>query len=844
MNAAGPLVRLSLRRLTSRPLRTALSVTAVAAGVAFVFAIQVINLSPEASFRELERAVGGEVDLYMVARTQDGVPVDVFKRIASLPEVAAAAPMSQQLVRISSSGGSSRVGLIGVDRRLRAFHPPAAGTELTGDGDESAIGVYLPPHVAKELNVGVGDRVSVRYGARVRETLVAGVVEGDAAKALRNVSVALAPLGLAQSLTGTDGRITRVLLKLRDGPAARAEAALATAGGGLMNVTRKGSDAKLFASVSMIERQLASLFAMLTLLIGALLVYNVAALNAFDHRRDVSVLRLAGASRRVILLHAAAESCVVGLAGSILGVVLGRLLLNLLAGHGPTYLAPAFLINTGVVVPIGMVLVSLAAGTLAAVVGASVPTAMQLRTRRLTATETETAAPTTTSRARMLTVRTAVPLMIVAAGATMSAATSSNSSAGTAVMMVGGGMLVPSIVRGALSLSRKIMPRPAGAMQLGISELHALPGRATALATICAMCIGAVVLIGGTTTNFTRGMATLAGQMFDVAELWISVNGNENSIGTEGFDAGELSRLRAVPGVRDLRPYRLTFVDFHEKRLLVIGYAPGVVRRLHGEEFVRGDRRAVSLGLPRYGDVAISDALARSEGLRLGQRFSMPTPTGIRQVRYAATITNYGWQPGAITMGWRTFTRAWGNDEASVLGVQVEPGARVAAVRTRLRDSLGLGSPFRVETVPEGKARGDHGVQEGMARIKQARVAILIGTVLAITSALLAAVAQRRRRLASLRAIGMSPTQTFISILAETSFVLLIGAAVGIALGFAGQVLVVMTFTSAGYPVEFAPNAGPFVQAIGAIALIAFVATAASVRIALRRPIVEDLAME
>ncbi len=841
MNAAGPLFRLSRRRLASRPLRTALSVVSIAAAVAFVFAVQVINLSPSASYRELEDAVGGKVDVYMASRSELGVPARLFSRIEEVPQVQSAAPITQQLVTVSTAEDSTRVAMIGVDERLKEFRPKAVDSELFQARDESANGLYLPQHVARQIAVGPGDQVSVRYNAEVRTALVAGVLDERSSDALSGLSVVLAPLGLAQSLTGTGGRLTRVLVKLRGPQDQQTAAALASASEGLLDVQQKGSEAALFDSATWIERQTASLFAALTLLIGALLVFNVAALNAIERRRDVGVMRMIGATRRVILLHTVAEAALLGVVGSVLGVLLGRVLLTLIAGSGPEYLSAAFLASPAIVVPAGLVALAVGAGTIAAVVGATIPVALQLRSESATNPAAESSA---NGSPRTLGFRTVFACAVLVAGTVFALVVPSGISVGILLLILGVGVLMPTIVRLAVKAASSAMPRPGGPARLGIAEFVAFPGRAVALASICAMSFGTLVLIGGSAANLERGIASLGGNMFDAGDLWLSVDGPENRIGTQGFDATQFESVRKISGVSELRPYRLTYLDFDERRVFVIGYAPGVTRQLNGNEFIVGDREALSKGLPRVGDVAVSQALARREKLRLGQRFDLPTPTGIQRVRYVATISNYGWQAGAITMGGTTFTKAWGSEEASMLGVKLSPGAPLATVDKQLRAQLGADSGFRIETPAQGVERGRENVKLALSRLKQIELTVLIGAILAVTASALTAVSQRRRRIAGLRAIGMSPVQTATALFVEMSFVLLVGAIVGVALGLAGQRILLSTFEEVGFPAHFAIAPGPLIAVAAALLLIAVVSTLLSTREALRRSIVDDLAFE
>lgn len=844
MKAAGPLFRLSRRRLTARPFRTCMSVLAVAAAVAFVFAIQAINIGPESSYRELEHALGGQVDRYLVARNEHGVSATVFQQVARTPTVIAAAPMTQQLVRLESEKRTVRAGLIGADRRLRAFDPPASDAELNQSADLSAIGVYLPRRVARQLSVTAGDKISVHYGANTEVTFVAGLLSGRAGDSMRNLSVALAPLGLAQRLTGTEGRITRILLKFRREPTTATVAALNDAADGAMDVTEVGSEAKMLARTSMVERTSASLFAALTLLIGGLLVFNAAALNALERHRDVTIMRMLGGSRRVILVHAGLEALAIGVVGSVIGLIAGRLMLELLIGSGPQYLAGAYLVNAGVIVPSWLVAASLAAGSVTAVVGATIPTALQLRGGAASLHEHDAMSPTAHPTRSQTWPGAVAAAAAVGAGLVIAVVAPRLTPAGIVLIVVGSGLAMPSIVRGWLRLAHRIMPR-SGHVKAGMAELYASPGRATALASICALCICALVVIGGTAHNLKIGGAALANSAYGTADLWLSVASPENLLTSEGFDRQASDRFRNTADVRKVLPYRFTFLDFHGRRVMTIGYAPYPRTGLTGAEFIRGDRLALANGLPRDGDVAVSDVLARSIGLRLGQRFVLPTPTGPERVRYVATVSNYGWQSGAITMGGRFMDRAWGDGQISLAGLQLKPGSDVLAAQARLTKELGASTPFRIETKDQGIARMDHTANLGLARMRQIAIATLIGALLAITAGSLTAIAQRRRHLACLRVLGMSRAQTRGLLGAELGFVLVVGAIVGIALGVAVQALIVRwSFMSAGYPITFSPNLGTFLTAAAALSVMALTSIGLSARSVFRHPIVESLAAD
>ncbi len=794
-----------------------------------MLSIQAIDRAPAEAYERLEKAVAGNASLYVVARNEAGMPVGVFRRVEASPGVQAAAPASQNLVRLEYASKSLRVALVGADQRLASFRPAAINSEMMNPKDESGLGIYLSNEIANSLRVNVGDAVRIVDGRRSRTVLVARILTGRADDAVGGMPLAFAPLGLAQDLTGTSGRVGRILVRFNQVPSRDQIAALSRATGGLADIKTRGQDARLIQSGTILERELASVFASLALLIGGLLVFNIAALSAFDRRKDTEVLLLLGTPRSVVIFQSAAEAAVLGILGSLFGVLLSKFALGPLTGDGPQYLQAAFLVTSDVRISAELAAMAVIAGTTVAVIGGTLPTVRLIRQLSPSPRRATHRVGDQVSR-RWIGAAAGVGGFLLAAGVAIAVAVPSATTIGLILMIVGGGLLLPGLAAASLGLASTWLPSPRGVGQLGVMSLRGAPVRATVLAAIAAACFGTLVLIGGTSKNLQHGMASLAGNMFDAGDLWISVDGAENNIGTEPFDVREIAAIGKLPAVESLRAYRLAFLDVQDRRVLVIAYARGVQRPLNENEFLQGDRSSMTAGLPKTGDFAISSALANEHEFKLGERVGLKTPTGNNSLNYVATISNYGWQPGAIAMGYDTFAKNWGDDRASMVGVKLRPGVSPSEAAGSIRATLGPDSGFRVETREAGQARGDRNVVNGLATLRQISLVVLIGATLALLASCLAAASQRSREIAVLRSLGVTSGELYRSVAFELGFILVVGLVAGSAIGIAGQELIFRTFSEVGYPIDFVPSPGPLLTAALFLVAIALLVAAVVVR--------------
>ncbi len=783
----------------------------VAAGVALSVAVRVQTASYGQGQQQTERALVGEASTEAVARGPSGMPMAVFRAVERLPGVEAAAPVSVQNVAVEGPSGRSVVRLIGVDRRLKQIGSPV-GSEVAGRLQAQDLGLYLQADLARELGLRRGDPVSVVGPAGRRATVVSETSSRLSDQDIGSAPVVVAPLGLVQTLTGQEGRITRLLIRESSHtPADRR--ALRAAIGQRGDLRSPGWESALLAQASELFRLSLNLFAMLCVLLGGIVVYAVTLLTSVDRRREIATLAALGCAPKRLIGVLVGEAVVVGAAGAALGTLLGWGLVRALGSLPSAHLSFAFTFSdrlhlgwsTAAAGIVGGVAVSIAATLVASAGLAFEPPANALSTRPET--------PGHRRRRTRLTGASGVAALLL--GGVISLVAPRFGIVAVCLASAGTVLVVPGVLALLMRIIERALRQPGGAGRLGISELLASPARGAAMAIIVAVVVMGIITISSSNRNFERGSDALADDVFSHTPLWATTSGNDAWL-TRAISPAARDVLRAQPGVAAVRDHRTVLLDWQGRRVFVYSLDTGRPTPPPGSDL---QRRLVGPDAGRLlsegAGILMSSGLARERGVAPGDRVTLPTPSGPREVTIAGYVSNYGWQPGAIELSSVAIDRWWREPSLTALQVDLSAGAETSAVRKHLQ---AVAAPLGLEIdVPDQLRQRIRDAAKG-ALTPMGNVAWMISIlgVLALAATLVAAIMQRARRLATLRAIGMEHRQVLRSLTAESAAITLAGALAGLAGGlFAHRLTIDYLVEENGFPYSYALEPGVIAVALG-----------------------------
>jgi putative ABC transport system permease protein len=824
------------RHLRVQPLRELMAVAGVAAGVALLFAVQVAHHSVTGSFEAIERGVAGHATLELAARGPRGFDERIALEAQRTAGVKAAAPLLQQPILAVGPRGRRALTLVGATEQVDSLGGALSRSfEHAGQASERGL-LVLSEATARALGVRVGgpmNQVTILAGAHTKHLALDAVVPDTALGPLAQSPLAAAPLAVVQVLTGLPARVTRVLIEPEPGREAALRRALTARFGASLNVRSVDSEARLLGNAAAPETQVTLLFSVIALVAGVILAYNALLLAGDERRRFVVYLIETGTPDATILASLAFDALILGVAGAVVGLIAGDGISLIAFRSLPGYIAAAFPVGGGRVVDAQTIVLAGAGGILAAFAAAALPSVRILRAGA--AAEPEAVGRTLSLAGRLRPSEAAV----FAGGALLlcvSVAAAALEPATTVVALVGlaAGMVIclPVILR-ALLAGAQILSRRFGdpAALLALAELRASSTRSVALLATGTVAAFMMLLIGGSVADVQHAVRRGAGDLLASGELWVKPSGPQDVYTTQPFAAARVQRrLLALGDVSAVAPWRDAFLDLPDRRVWVLGVPRALGAQIVPSQLRQGTLALADRRLREGGWAAVSQPIAREEHLRIGQRFTLPTPSGAATLRLAATVANYGWLPGAIVMNADQEARLWGSSDATELAVTLEPGVPIAQGTRAVQAALGADSALSVQSAGERRAEVSAVLGSTLSRLNDTTFVVLIATAASVIALMLAAVWQRRGRLDSLRSIGMSFAQLARLVFYESGLPLLCGAAIGVAAGLLGQDLIDGWLAqSTGSPVQFSPAWQLGLRTAAILAVISLVASVVAV---------------
>jgi putative ABC transport system permease protein len=653
--------------------------------------------------------------------------------------------------------------------------------------------------------------VTTLLGATLGEADIGGLVHSP---------VALAPVGYAQRITGMRGRITRIFVQAEPGREREVQAGLhKLAAAADVNVEPASFDSKLFADAAAPESQGEALFSAISALVGFMFALNAMLITVPTRRRLIEDIRLQGATRRMTVQILLFDAAVLGVLACIVGLLLGELLSIAVFYSTPGYLSFAFPVGNDRIVRWQSIAVSICAGFAAAGVGVLWPLRDALTSSRRLASAIE--------RSPRRWVLGRLVFGVACLGLTTLILFSDPQAAivGNFVLIAALVCLLPFLFDALVTLFEHLQRPFNGASPiLAITELRTLPTRVRSLAIAAtgAVAVFGTVAIQGTQANLQRGLDASARGIDSSADIWITPKGEANAFATTPFSDPRLSSLSRIPGVRSVGVYRGSFLNWGARRLWVLA-PPDSSEPIPPSELVKGDLALAKARLRRGGWAVVSLGLAVQHHLHIGQSFTLPSPRPTR-LRVAALITNLGWPPGALILRSHDYPAAWRSSAASAYELQLDPTVEPAMMRRLIQGMLGEKGGLAVETSTEREQRHYALASQGLSRLTQIRLLMLIAAVLAVAGAMGSMIWQRRDLVAFIKCQGFKKSVLWRWLLCESALLLGAGCFIGALFGLYGQLLGSHALAAVtGFPIFF--DVG-YLLALSSFALVSVVAVA------------------
>lgn len=819
---------LSLRELFQHRGRALAASTVVAVSTALLVAVLSVIGSIDRSIDNLADGISGGAALEVSAFTEAGFPAAIRDVVAEVPGVGAAVP----LVQASASTPRGPVLLLGTDINAAALQ----GSMQVELRQTSARLLTVPDGVV--VGPGTGFEEGDRFRLQNADVTVAAVLSSAAAAKFNGGSYVLAALPLAQRALMRTGTLNSVLIVGDDGAnldalrgaVTQAVDGRALVGDPIAERTRAGNGVQLirFAAVSS---------AALAFMVAGFLIYAAMGMAIAGRRLMLSILRAIGGSRfsivRDLLMETAALALIGGAVGSVLGVFLGRFVMDRL----PELFLQSVTARIEFALPVWVIPLAVTV-TVAVCVAAAGLAARQV----YRVSPVEALMPIGISRADVvrprLRIAAGVAGIVLAIAAFVNATTQPGilanlgiSTMFAAEVALGFAFGVPIVAAAAW-----VAARFGSAGELAGASIRRSPKRSWATLTTVTVAVAATFAISAGNANVVVSTENSFAALRD-ADIWVSTTPAGTFPTGPYLPTDVMAAVRAINGVAAVTEGEASYVSLGSQRALAFGIAPDAAHPL-----VAGVSDSVRASVMAGEGVVVSRDLADALDLRVGDAFDMPTPTGSHTTRVLAEVPFFSALSGAVAISLPQMRQWFDRSGASTLQITTGSGVGVADVLDQVR-----------AVVPQGiyAYTGNEAVQAFGQALDAATglnhliwMIVTIIAAVALLNTLLLSVLERRRELAVLRAIGSSRRLMVAVVLAEAGGLAIVGATLGLVFGAVQQVVADLASSRAwNVDVEFALVPVSFVLGAGALALCLAGALPPAWRVA-RMNIIESIGVE
>jgi putative ABC transport system permease protein len=775
----------SIRHLLRHPAQLVLALVGLSVGVGTIIAVDIATASSGRAFQLSVQAVNGAATHEIVGGPQ-GVNERLYvdfrtgsasraAGLASGPPAAAPAepPAMAPVVEGYVTIGERTMQLIGIDPFASSDLDAARKTDV-----RSAVGdvrswftrpgaVVMAASTAKQLGLALNQPFEIDVGGKTHPAVLIGTVSADRAG---YDALVLADIAQAQEWLDSIGKLSRIDVRIADGPAA--EAAAADLRARLpAGVALEKSQGRAQQSVNMTAAFTTNLQAMsmLALLVSTLLIYGAISFAVVQRRRIIGILRALGATRGNVFTIVLSEAAVLGVVGAglglLLGVAIGRGLVQLVSQTiNDLYFVVA--VNE-TILPASSVVKALLAGFGTALAGAWLP-----------ALEVAGSTPQLALRRSVLEARavTLARKLLVASGALAVASgivaitSGRNLFAGFAalfLLLLSAATVTPAVLRLLASAAARVAGRVSPIARLVFGDVAASLSRTGVAVAALGMALAAMIGVSIMVESFRESLRDWLAQTMR-ADIYVTAPGPGAGRPERKIDAQLVKAMLATRGVVDYGMSRRVTVD------LTHGPIPLDAVQLAKNGYAN---MALTIGDPAVtwpafekGEIVISEPLAYRTQLNLGNTLTLPTDAGPHTFRIAGIYREYGNDRGTVLISLAVYRKFWRDDGITAIGFYVAPGVSLEQVMASFRETARGRQSLFIRSNADLRALS-MSIFERTFVITRVLYWLAAGVAaIGLVSALLAWELERSHEIAILRSLGLTPGGAALLIEGQTGF--------------------------------------------------------------------------
>jgi putative ABC transport system permease protein len=809
-----------------------LTASAVALGVAVVLAVQIAiqGLTVQAAEAQMEQAGASSLDVRVDIGS--GLTPAQVTTLSELPGVVQAVPLYEKQVTAGPAGNSLQnatvtlVGLQDSSAALRSVSVAAGRLPLPGSTSEVAIDQGLSTALTGGFGspIGIGQKIRLTTATGPDLFTVVGFTSGTSGgpsfthdAVFVDDAAMLGPFGLG---------LHTPLVALRFGPGATV-AAVSSEVRAKFGASVTTDDPRSSGGAPLQELQpLLVLATVLSLIVGAGVTANSAALAAHERRREIGLLRAAGASSRQVFRLFAVEVATIAAAGVPVGVVAGLVLGAIFNSS----LTPADLAAPSLILQVGQVVAAIAAGLGAALIGGLLPLFAAARLPILDALRPH---PIGEHQRASTLLRTASPVLLTIAAACFLSSASGLVALGVIAFLLGVVVALPLIAPLVIRLlALAISPLAAGAES---GAAHLVRARNRTAMTTAGLAIAVATAVG---------VSALSAGALTASDSWVShlFAGNVLVTSPVTQDDQVEGAISTSSGVAQATPLRFLSESVAGASEGVVAIDPAAYNSLGGLDVASGDRSTALMALEDAPSFLEPAGLAAATGWTVGSQLPVVTQKGLVYFTIVGVVSH------SFPAGDGGESLVMADDLARTYFGSTADGFDDLVVTTKGSEAAiaATAASYGMQAVPVSVIESDarDALQHSIGLVLAVAIIAVLIAMLAVVNTLLVNVRQGTRELALLRAVGLGSRQAMRRVLTEAGLLAAAATLIGVAAGCLIAVPMLQASTTPTFAPGFVFPVETVIVLLLVVVLAAVVATIGPARRAVRTSVLSALRHE
>ncbi|MFP4368514.1 MAG: FtsX-like permease family protein [Candidatus Kapaibacterium sp.] len=804
----GLLFKSAIKFTVKHPWQIFLSILGISLGVGVVVSIDIANQSSSRSFELSMESVSGSTT-HEVSGGPSGVPDSLYYQIRDISGFYNAAPVIERYITVKSDPDRT-FSLLGIDPLAEAnFRPYLSGLSgrISAGLDAFLISdnaVLMSVAAAENMGFAPGDTLSIMSGAEQKSCVLAGLIYPEDKKSrLALESVMITDISTAHELLGNYGRLSRIDLIIEDSTKLDEIKTSLPAG-----IVLESSAARTNVSKQMVSAFNVNLTAMslLALIVGMFLIYNTMTFSVVRRKTYLGLLRTLGVTKKEIFRLVITEALILGIAGSIIGALLGILLGKAMVGLVTRSINDLyFVLNVREIeIPPLTILKGIVLGIAATFLAALRPAreAVEMPPRTVLSRSVQES-----SLQKRMKLYLVAGIIAIAAGiAVLQIPTDSIflSYAGILPLILGFALLTPSTIVLMIRLIRPIIGKFAGSIgKMAARGVESQLSRTGIAVAALAVAVSAAVGVGTMVSSF-RGTVVHWLENRLIADIYVSAPSMISRFNDAPFDKSIADSVRKIDDVKSMNLYR-EFQVRHEGKLIHVLAAAISVYSYDTFMAKEGNREEVWNAFENDEAVLVSEPFAYRNELDIGDSLEIPTDRGLNKFRVAGIYYDYSSDMGLVLMHRSVLKKYWDDRMLSGLAVFAKEGVNTDSLIYKIRARMPEGTQMIVRS---NKKLLDESVKvfDRTFIITNVLQLLAIGVAfMGILSALTALQLERARELGILRATGLTPGQLRRLVAMQTGIMGFIAGILALPLGnvLAYALIYLINKRSFGWTLQF-----------------------------------------